>query len=167
MGIALSAAQGSAARAEHAKINLEVSAAGESVAAYVDQTPPEWGKNPRPVLKAKVKDRIRVEYMLTNVYPHKTLENVVVHFYIVRQKKVGQKELPDLKGDVVCETAFDMDFKPGGKAKQRSTLKIESPGAYLIRVETRNTQSDHEHFAAVDLLVEEAKPQPLPAAPSR
>ncbi len=98
-------------------------------------------------------------YLLTNVYPQKTLENVVVHFFIARQKKVGQKELPDLKGDVVMETAFDMDFKPGTKAGQRSTVKIDAPGVYLIRIETRNTQSDHEHFAAIDLVVgEESKP---------
>ena len=130
-----------------------------NVSAFVDQTPPEWGKNPRPVLKAKVNEPIRIQYLLTNVYPHKTLENVVVHFFIARQKKVGQKELPDLKGDVVMETAFDMDFKPGSKAGQRSTVKIDAPGVYLIRIETRNTQSDHEHFAAIDLVVgEETKP---------
>jgi hypothetical protein len=114
------------------------------------------------VLTAKVGERIRIQYLLTNVYPHKTLENVVVHFFIARQEKVGQKELPDLKGDVVIETAFDMDFKPGGKAGQRSTLTIDTPGVYLLRVETRNTQSDHEHFAAIDLVVEKGT---TPSAP--
>jgi hypothetical protein len=142
-------------RAEHAKINLEVATGGANVAAHVDQTPPEWGKNPRPVIKAKVNEPIRIHYLLTNVYPHKTLENVVVHFFIARQGKVGQKELPDLKGDVVIESAFDMDFKPGSKAGQRSTLKIDASGVYLIRIETRQTQSDHEHFAAIDLVVDE------------
>ena len=141
-------------RAEHAKINLDVATARDQVTAYVDQTPPEWGKNPRPVLKAKVNEPIRINYLLTNVYPHKTLENVVVHFFIAPQTKVGQKDLPNLKGDVVMETAFDMDFKPGSKAGQRSTLKIATPGVYLVRIETRNTQSDHEHFAAIDLVVE-------------
>jgi hypothetical protein len=146
-------------RAEHAKINLDIATGGNNVSAFVDQTPPEWGKSPRPVIKAKVNDPIRINYLLTNVYPHKTLENVVVHFFIARQKKVGQKELPDLKGDVVMETAFDMDFKPGSKAGQRSTVKIDAPGVYLVRIETRNTQSDHEHFAAIDLVVgEESKP---------
>ncbi len=140
-------------QAEHAKISLEVATAREQVTAFVDQTPPESGKNPRPVLKAKVNEPIRINYLLTNVYPHKTLENVVVHFFIAPQKKAGQKELPDLKGDVVMETAFDMDFKPGSKAGQRSTLKITTPGVYLVRIETRNTQSDHEHFAAIDLVV--------------
>jgi hypothetical protein len=147
-----------AARAEHAKITLEVATPRNNASAFVDQTPPEWGKNPRPILKAKVNEPLRIQFLIINVYPHKTLENVVVHFYIARQKHVGQKELPDLKGDVVIETAFDMDFKPGGKAGQRSTAKIDKPGVYLIRVETRNTQSDHEHFAAIDLVVgDEAK----------
>src|SRR5271170_4217221 len=141
------------ARAEHAKINLDVTVGRETVSAHVDQTPPDWGKNPRPVLKAKVNEPIRIQVLLTNVYPHKTLEKVVVHFYIAKEGKAGQKELPDLKGDVVIETAFDMDFKPGGKAGQRSTVKIDTPGVYLIRIESRNTQSDHEHFAAVDVVI--------------
>jgi hypothetical protein len=142
-----------AARAEHAKIELEVAGRRGQVTAHVDQTPPEWGKNPRPVLKVRPDERVKVQFLLTNIYPHKTLENVVVHFFVVRQEKVGQKEIPDLKGDVVLESAFDMDFKPGGKAGQRTTFKISEPGAYLVRVETRNTQSDHEHFAAIDLVV--------------
>jgi hypothetical protein len=142
------------ARAEHAKINLEVASPRDQVAAYVDQTPPDSGKNPRPVLKARVGDPIRIQWLLTNVYPHKTLENVVVHFFIAREGKPGQKELPDLNGDVVLESAFDMDFKPGTKAGQRHTLKIDQPGVYLIRLETRQTKSDHEHFSAIDLVVE-------------
>jgi hypothetical protein len=157
--ILATAATAPSLRAEHAKINLDVATGGENVSAFVDQTPPDWGKNPRRVIKARVNEPIRIQYLLTNVYPHKTLENVVVHFFIARQNKVGQKELPDLKGDVVIETAFDMDFKPGTKAGQRSTVKIDAPGVYLIRVETRNTQSDHEHFAAIDLVVgDETKP---------
>jgi hypothetical protein len=140
--------------AEHAKISLDVSAGAEQKTAFVDQTPPAWGKNPRPVVKAKVGDVVKLQFMLTNVYPHKTLENVVVHFFVARQEAVGQKELPDLRGDVVLESAFEMDFKPGGKAGQKNSLRIDRPGVYLVRVETRQTQSDHEHFAAVDLVVE-------------
>jgi hypothetical protein len=146
----------SAVHAEHAKINLEVSSPRDQVAAFVDQTPPDSGKNPRPVLKAKVGDKIRINWLFTNVYPHKTLENVVVHFYIAREDKKGQKELPDLAvaENVILESAFDMDFKPGAKAGQRHALKIDRPGVYLIRIESKETKSDHEHFAAVDLVVE-------------
>jgi hypothetical protein len=149
---------GSAARAEHAKISLEVVTPKEHKTAFVDQTPPDWGKNPRPVLKAKVNDPIKVQWSFTNVYPHKTLANVVVHFYVAREEKAGQKETPDLRGEVVAESAFEMDFKPGAKAGQRQSFRIDAPGAYLIRVESRQTQSDHEHFAAIDLVVEAEKP---------
>jgi hypothetical protein len=140
-------------RAEHAKINLEVSGPAGQVSASVDQTPPAWGKNPRPVLKVKANERIRINFLLTNLYPHKKLENVVVHFFIAPEKEPGQHDLPDLNDEVFTETAFEMDFKPGGKAGQRMTIRIDKPGVYLVRVETRNTQSDHEHFAAVDLVV--------------
>jgi hypothetical protein len=153
MGIVNACVVVSPLRAEHAKINLEVSAPTGQVSASVDQTPPAWGKNPRPVLNAKVGDPIRINFLLTNVYPHKTLENVVVHFYIAPERKAGQHDLPDLSQDVFTETAFEMDFKPGGKAGQRSTIRIDKPGVYLVRVETRNTHSDHEHFAAIDLVV--------------
>lgn len=141
------------ALAEHAKIQLEVAGRRDQVTAYVDQTPPEWGKNPRPVLKVRANEPIKVQFLLTNVYPHKTLDNVVVHFFVVREEKAGQKAIPDLRDEVVLETAFDMDLKPGGKAGQRTTFRVDQPGAYLVRVETRNTHSDHEHFAAIDLIV--------------
>lgn len=142
------------ARAEHAKITLDVSASGDQKTAFVDQTPPASGKNPRPVIKAKVGEAIKVQFMLTNVYPHKTLENVVVHFFVAREAKIGQKDLPDLNREVVIESAFEMDFKPGAKAGTKNTVRISEPGAYLVRVETRQTDSDHEHFSAIDLVVE-------------
>lgn len=149
------AACGLPARAEHARITLEIhTAAGEQATAHVDQTPPESGKNPRPVIHAPAGKPLRIQWILTNVYPNKTLKNVVVHFFIVRQERVGQKEIPALDDHVVIETAFDMDFQPGGKAGGRQTLRIDEPGVYLVRVETRQTQSDHEHFSAIDLVID-------------
>ena len=91
--------------------------------------PPTGARTPAPWSRPGSATRYGSSGVLTNVYPHKTLENVVVHFFIVREEKVGQKELPDLRGDVVLETAFDMDFKPGGKAGQRNTLRIDAPAS--------------------------------------
>ena len=144
--------------AEHAKITLDVIAPNAQQTAFVDQTPPAYGKNPRPVLKAKAGEPIKINWMLTNVYPHKTLENVVVHFFVVRVNKVGSKDAPDLNSEMITETAFEMDFKPGAKSGQKNTLKINEPGVYLVRVETRQTNSDHEHFSAIDLVIEGGKP---------
>ena len=154
----LAALAATPARGEHAKMTLDVESGGVTQSAFVDQTPPESGKNPRPVLKVKAGAPIKIQWIITNVYPHKTLENVVVHAFVAKQEKVGQKDLPDLRGDVVLESAFDMDFKPGAKAGQRLTLKIDTPGVYLIRVETKQTGSDHEHFSAMDLVVEPETP---------
>ena len=141
---------------EHAKVTLDVESGGKKETAFVDQTPPDVGKNPRPVLKVKAGAPIKIQWTLTNVYPHKTLEDVLVHSYVVKQKKVGQKELPVIGDDVEMETAYRMDFKPGGKSGARCKLTIREPGVYLVRVETRDTQSDHEHFAAIDVVVESA-----------
>lgn len=149
----VAATAGVSARAEHAKVELKVSAGSEQVTAFVDQTPPPVGKSTRPVIEVKAGEPIRVEWYFQNVYPNKTIENVVVHFYVARAEKVGQKELPDTTGDVELETAFEMDFKPGAKAGARSRFVIDSPGVYMMRVETIQTQSDHEHFAAVDIVV--------------
>jgi hypothetical protein len=143
--------------AEHAKITLDVSTSKYKETAFVDQTPPDSGKNPRPVLHAKAGETIKVEWVFTNIYPHKTIENAILHFYVAKEAKVGQKELPDLgekSGDVVVETAFEMDFKPNGRAKGRHSFKVDKPGAYLVRLETLKTDSDHEHFAAIDLVVD-------------
>ncbi len=148
-----------AARAEHAKITLDVVTSRGQATSFMDQTPPAVGKNKRPVATAVAGEPVKVQFVFQNTYPHKTLEHVVVHFYIVRAAKVGQKDLPDLGDDVVAETAFEMDFGPGAKAGQRSTFRINEPGVYLVRVESRNTQSDHEHFSAIDLVIE-----PKPAA---
>jgi hypothetical protein len=142
------------ARAEHAKIKLDVVTPGGQQTAFVDQTPPPSGKTPRPVVKAKAGEPVRVNWSLTNVYPTKTLTNVVVHFFVAREGRPGQKELPEITDDVVQESAFEIDLKPGAKVGQRNTLRIDRPGAYLVRVETLQTNSDHEHFSAIDLVVE-------------
>ena len=143
----------SLAHAEHAKVELTIESQGKQVTSFVDQTPPEIGKSPRPVLEVKAGEPIRVQWFFQNVYPNKTLKDVVMHFYVARSEKVGQKDLPDTTGDVELETAFDMDFKPGAKAGARTRFVIDKPGVYMVRVESRQTQSDHEHFAAIDLVV--------------
>ena len=48
-----------------------------------------------------------------------------------------------------------MDFKPEtGKVGLRQRISIDKPGTYLVRVESENTDTDHEHFSAIDLVIE-------------
>ena len=61
----------------------------------------------------------------------------------------------DLK-DPLQESALWMDFKPGSMATGKFSVAIAEPGAYLLRVETREMLATHghEHYAALDLICE-------------
>ncbi len=156
------AAFASAAHAEHAKIELKVihvspQTGGEEdlATAAMDTDPPEGGRNPRPVAKVKAGEPLILQFFFTNTYPHGVKKNVGVRYYVVREDKLGQKPVPPLKKTVV-DGQFKMSFKPGCRIGSRVAFHIDEPGAYLLRVESVNTDSDHEHFSAIDIQVEKA-----------
>jgi hypothetical protein len=62
--------------------------------------------------------------------------------------------LPDLSKGVVTEGRFKSNFKPKCRVGARVAFTIKEPGIYLLRVDTSNTNSDHEHFSAIDVQVE-------------
>jgi hypothetical protein len=149
------------ARAEHARIDLllihvdpDTGADGEAVNATVDQEPPTGGRNERPLARVKAGEPLVVQFFLTNTYPHGVIKDVTVRYYLVREQKRGQKSLPDLKAGTVTEGQFKMNFKPGCRVGARVNVRIMEPGIYLLRVETLNTDSDHEHFSAIDVQVD-------------
>ena len=142
-------------RAEHFDIKLLAAGPdGVTQQAYADQSPPEGGLNPRPVLKARVGDEIVVQFVMTDVYPHGAAPGAGVHYYVVRERELGQKPVPALTRDVVLEGAFTFDLKPQTRIGARQRLAIRQPGNYLLRVESQRTQRDHEHFSAIDLQIQ-------------
>jgi hypothetical protein len=149
-----------AARAEHASIDLRLirtdAATGQEdeTAAHADQEPPAGGVNPRPVAKVKAGEPLVLQWVLTNTYPHGETKDVVVHYYVVREDKAGQKMLPNLAQATVIEGRFKMNFKPRCRVGSRVAFTIKEAGVYLLRVDTANTNSDHEHFSAIDVQVE-------------
>jgi hypothetical protein len=150
-----------AAQAEHANINLRVfridvdsGKARDEVTAVSDEEPPAGGIIPRPLFKAKVNEPLVLQFILTNVYPHGELKNVTVRYFVVRQEKLGMKKLPDLDQPMVTQGSFNVNLKPKGRVGARVAFAVREPGAYLLRVQTKNTKSDHEHFSAIDLSVE-------------
>ena len=151
------------ARAEHARIDLELihidpatGADGDSVTANADTEPPAGGFNDRPVAKVQAGEPLVLQFVLTDKYPHGVLKNVTVRYYVVREDKLGQKNLPDLTRGTVTDGKFTMNFKPDCRIGARVNFKVPEPGLYLLRVETLNTDSDHEHFAGIDLQAEKA-----------
>jgi hypothetical protein len=146
--------------AEHANIDLrllrpdpETGLSKEEATARADQEPPKGGVNPRPVFVAKAGEPLVLQFFLTNTYPHGDIKDVTVRYYVVREEKVGQKDLPPLAEPVV-EGQFTMNFKPKCRVGSRVAFTIKKPGTYLLRVDTLNTDSDHEHFSAIDVQVE-------------
>jgi hypothetical protein len=146
--------------AEHARITLRVAhldpATGrmsDETTASADTEPPTGGLNPRPVAQARVNEPLVMEFFFDNVYPHGEKKNVTVRYAVVREEKAGQKTLPDLSTGVVTGK-FTLNFKPKTRvAGARVAFTIKEPGVYLIRVDSVNTDSDHEHFSAIDLKV--------------
>jgi hypothetical protein len=149
------------ARAEHADIKLQVfrvdPASGESLAeasASADEEPPAGGFLPRPLFKVKAGEPLVLQFVLVNTYPHGINKDVTVRYFVAPTKAPRQKELPDLSEGVVTQGKFLLNFRPKSRVGARVAFTVPKPGIYLLRVETLNTGSDHEHFSAIDLRVE-------------
>jgi hypothetical protein len=71
--------------------------------------------------------------------------------------KVGQTTVPKLNRGVAAESALTMDFRPKESTHGELTFRIDTPGVYLVRVETIGAAvglEGHEHFATLDVVVE-------------
>jgi hypothetical protein len=147
--------------AEHASIKLrilridaETGKVREEAEAAADEEPPAGGINPRPMFKAKANEPLMMQFILTNAYPHGELKDVTVRYFLVRADRAGQKVLPDLKQGTVTQGQFKVNLKPKARVGARVAFTIREPGVYLLRVDTLNTKSDHEHFSAIDVQVD-------------
>jgi len=148
-------------RAEHADIDLRLvhldpntGKDKEETTASADREPPEGGYNARPLANVKAGEPLALEFFLTNTYPHGVKKNVVVRYFVIREDKPRQKNTPDPAKGSITDGQFQMNFKPKCRVGARVNFRIKEPGYYLLRVETQNTDSDHEHFSAIDVKVE-------------
>lgn len=141
-------------RAEHFDIKLTVASAsgGTTQQAFADQTPPVGGLNPRPVLRVRAGEAITFQFVMTDVYAHGVTADAGVRYYVVKERDLGQKPVPPLDGSTIGGN-FTFNLKPRGRIGGKQRIVISDPGNYLLRVESQHTQSDHEHFAAIDLEV--------------
>jgi hypothetical protein len=149
------------ARAEHAYITLRVFSvdsdsgkARDEASAAADQEPPAGGVHARPLFKVKAGEPLVLQFIYTNAYPHGATKDVRIRYFVARAEKVGQKRPPPLGDNVVTQGQFTMNFKPKCRVGARVAFTLREPGVYLLRVDSFNTNSDHEHFAAIDLQVE-------------
>ena len=145
------------AGAEHFDISLRVDAPHSRGESAMDTTPPIGGVNPRPIVRAKAGEEIRVVWRMKNIFPHDSMKKVMIHFFVVKEGKTGQKPVPDPAGDAgIVDNSFVMDFAPKAEANGKLRIKLSEPGSYLVRVQSEDTHQDHdhEHFSAIDVEVE-------------
>ena len=148
---------GSIARGDHFAIDLKVQAGKATKTAHAETAAIGVKPKLRAVLAAKAGDSLTIAWRLASTDPDNTYKDVVVHFFIVREEKLGQATVPPLDRDVPAESALTMDFKPKDTTEGELTVWIERAGAYLVRLETIGAAAGdegHEHFAALDLEVQ-------------
>ncbi len=149
---------GRVARAEHFNIDLTVESGKEKAEGHADTYPPAAGNNPRQVLRASREAPLIIQFFFKSNFPHDPIKNVTVRYFVALVTKPGEVPNPS-KTDTVSGS-FVMDFKPkgeqtpGGKVGLRQQFRLQRAGTYLVRVESENTDTDHEHFAALDLIIE-------------
>ena len=152
IGVVLAAC--TCARAEHFTIDLTVQSAHDQATAHSDTDPPAQGVNPRPICHAHRGEELTLQFMLSSNFPHDTKKAVTIHYFIAPEKSAGTKSPRDASKQPITDGSFTMDFKPDGKVGLRQRLRIDTPGAYVVRVESEHSDSDHEHFAALDLIID-------------
>jgi len=67
--------------------------------------------SPRQALVVQRGESIQVAWQILNTTAKTAFENVLVHFFIVKEAKQDQRESPPLTKDVLYEGALTMDFK--------------------------------------------------------
>ena len=155
--VALLALVSRRAEAEHFDMLLRVNSGDKQEQSSMDTTPPIGGVNPRPVLKARSGEPIRVTWRLKNSSPHGAMKGATVHFFIVREAKTGQKPVPDPAGQAgVIDSSFTTNLAFGAVSTGSVKLKISDAGSYLVRLQSEGTHDEagHEHFSAIDIEVQ-------------
>jgi hypothetical protein len=136
-------------------IELKVETSGSSQTAHAD--PIALGAVPkaRKVLKGKVGVPLKISWTVTSAGAKTEMKNILVHFFTVKEQKLGQQNTPKLTKDVTAESAVSLDFAPGDKSKGSLTFTVDQPGFYLMRLETIGAPEGQDCFAALDLAIQE------------
>lgn len=144
------------ASADEFDIVISVQAGDEQFATvHTRETPSEQPPPARKSVELSHGAPVHVAWTAQNTAKTRECQNLLVHFFVVKEKETGQAEVPKLTQDVAYEGALTTDFKPQEKASWNFDLAIREPGSYLLRVETigLSDQHKHEHYAALDLVV--------------
>lgn len=153
--IVLNALCATGVRADEFELTLAVQVGDRHLTTdFTDELPTVGEPHARPVFAAAKGETLLVSWQASN-NGSEMLPDVLVHFFVVKEEKTGQRAVPRLDQSVPHEGALTLDFKPARSARGQFSLHITEPGSYLVRVESQGlaAQRDHECFTALDLVV--------------
>jgi hypothetical protein len=145
------------AAAHHFTIDLKIQAGKSGTTVHAEMAAIGVKPKERAVLRVKSGNRITVQWTLTNMDAKAVFKDVLVHFFAVKEEKLNQVAPAKLIKGVVAESALTMDFAPKDATKAELAFTIDAPGFYHLRLETIGAAvgvDGHEHYAALDLVVE-------------
>ena len=99
-----------------------------SKTAHAESAAPLAKPKERAVLEVKAGERITVQWKLNGIDPKGTVKDVTVHFFAVKEEKVGQKSVPKLDKGVVAESALTHGLRPQGQERRRIDLHDRQAG---------------------------------------
>jgi hypothetical protein len=149
-------AAGPLVRADDFALDLEVKSGKAVKKAKEEAAGPRHKPKARAVLEVKAGQAITVKWSARSTAAKDVVKDVRIHFFVVKESKVGQAAVPKLDKNVTAESAIIMDFGPGDNTHGDSTFQIDTPGTYLVRLETLDAAvgvGGHDYFAALDLVV--------------
>jgi len=140
--------------AEHFEINITVNTPRGQAESHWDTTPPIGGVNPRPVVTAKVGDRVDIDWLMRSEYPHGVLKGWASTSSWSREH-AGAEAGAGSEAGKWMESRIVMDFLPDHAARGSVQLTARTRASTCARGERRNGGgSGARHFSAIDLQVE-------------
>jgi hypothetical protein len=142
-----------ALRADDFSIDLKAQA-GKEAKIVEAKFPAVPKKAERQILSVAANTSVTVKWTARKTDQGAVAKDVLVHFFVVKEDRPDQQEVPKLTKGVIAESALTMDFKSQDKAEGEIAFTIPNAGCYLIRLELKGGGVGGV-FAALDLLVVE------------
>jgi hypothetical protein len=140
-------------RADDFTIDLKVQAAKQTKSAGATFPAPDRQGQSRAIFAVDVRSSITVQWTVRNSDKAATVKDALVHFFVVKEEKPDQQDVPKLTKDVIVESALTMDFKAQDKTEGEIAFAVPNRGSYLLRLEIKGTAAKVQPFAALDLIV--------------
>jgi hypothetical protein len=128
---------GSLLRAEDFRLSLELSQASHRQATTNPADPHEVKPvTKRPTITVEADSKVTAAWKVTYI-AKAAMNDVLVHFYVVKIQRSGQAPPPLAPQRVLLESALNMDFATGTSTEAKLEARPKEAGVYLVRLEAQ------------------------------